>query len=70
MVCWQVFLDMAVLVEAQGEMLDNIEANVSKVRACLRVHCALTRGAHRAVVPKRMSACESAGSSTPVSSEQ
>eukprot|EP00241_Pyramimonas_parkeae_P019325 CAMPEP_0114294110 /NCGR_PEP_ID=MMETSP0059-20121206/9950_1 /TAXON_ID=36894 /ORGANISM="Pyramimonas parkeae, Strain CCMP726" /LENGTH=335 /DNA_ID=CAMNT_0001415863 /DNA_START=69 /DNA_END=1076 /DNA_ORIENTATION=- len=26
----QVFLDMAVLVEAQGEMLDNIEANVSK----------------------------------------
>jgi hypothetical protein len=28
----QVFLDMAVLVEAQGEMLDNIEANVGKVR--------------------------------------
>ena len=34
-VCWQVFLDMAVLVEAQGEMLDNIEANVGKVRACV-----------------------------------
>lgn len=26
----QIFLDMAVLVEAQGEMLDNIEAQVSK----------------------------------------
>ena len=25
----QIFLDMAVLVEAQGEMLDNIEAQVS-----------------------------------------
>eukprot|EP00891_Asterochloris_glomerata_P001953 jgi/Astpho2/1953/Aster-00466 len=28
----QVFLDMAVLVEAQGEMLDNIEQQVSKAR--------------------------------------
>ncbi|KAK9832699.1 hypothetical protein WJX81_001248 [Elliptochloris bilobata] len=28
----QVFLDMAVLVEAQGEMLDNIESQVSKAR--------------------------------------
>ena len=26
----QIFLDMAVLVEAQGEMLDNIESQVSK----------------------------------------
>ena len=26
----QIFLDMAVLVEAQGEMLDNIEAQVSQ----------------------------------------
>jgi len=26
----QIFLDMAVLVEAQGEMLDNIETQVSK----------------------------------------
>mmetsp|Transcript_49877 Transcript_49877/g.159511 ORF Transcript_49877/g.159511 Transcript_49877/m.159511 type:complete len:89 (+) Transcript_49877:1129-1395(+) len=26
----QIFLDMAVLVEAQGEMLDNIEAQVAK----------------------------------------
>ena len=26
----QIFLDMAVLVEAQGEMLDNIEAQVHK----------------------------------------
>ncbi|CAK0787669.1 hypothetical protein CVIRNUC_010891 [Coccomyxa viridis] len=28
----QIFLDMAVLVEAQGEMLDNIEAQVAKAR--------------------------------------
>ncbi|KAK9804832.1 hypothetical protein WJX72_007710 [[Myrmecia] bisecta] len=28
----QIFLDMAVLVEAQGEMLDNIEAQVSKAK--------------------------------------
>ncbi|BDA49471.1 Putative syntaxin-131 [Coccomyxa sp. Obi] len=28
----QIFLDMAVLVEAQGEMLDNIEAQVGKAR--------------------------------------
>ena len=27
----QIFLDMAVLVEAQGEMLDNIEAQVRTV---------------------------------------
>ena len=27
----QIFLDMAVLVEAQGEMLDNIEAQVSLI---------------------------------------
>lgn len=27
----QIFLDMAVLVEAQGEMLDNIEAQVRHV---------------------------------------
>lgn len=26
----QIFLDMAVLVESQGEMLDNIEAHVNK----------------------------------------
>lgn len=25
---WQIFLDMAVLVEAQGELLDNIETQV------------------------------------------
>lgn len=32
----QIFLDMAVLVEAQGEMLDNIE---KQVRAgCLKKH--------------------------------
>ena len=29
----QIFLDMAVLVEAQGEMLDNIEAQVGSVYA-------------------------------------
>ena len=29
----QIFLDMAVLVEAQGEMLDNIEKQVSWLRA-------------------------------------
>ena len=28
----QIFLDMAVLVEAQGEMLDNIEAQVRPAR--------------------------------------
>ncbi len=28
----QIFLDMAVLVEAQGEMLDNIEAQVGDQR--------------------------------------
>ena len=33
----QVFLDMAVLVEAQGEMLDNIEQQVS---ACYAAWCA------------------------------
>ncbi len=27
----QIFLDMAVLVEAQGEMLDNIEAQVRPI---------------------------------------
>lgn len=31
----QIFLDMAVLVEAQGEMLDNIEAQVSMGEAFL-----------------------------------
>lgn len=28
MYVWQIFLDMAVLVEAQGELLDNIETQV------------------------------------------
>jgi hypothetical protein len=31
----QIFLDMAVLVEAQGEMLDNIEQQVLNTGACL-----------------------------------
>lgn len=30
----QIFLDMAVLVEAQGEMLDNIEAQVCCTWSC------------------------------------
>lgn len=30
----QIFLDMAVLVEAQGEMLDNIEQQVSITLMC------------------------------------
>lgn len=30
----QIFLDMAVLVEAQGEMLDNIEQQVSIIPMC------------------------------------
>jgi syntaxin 1B/2/3 len=37
----QIFLDMAVLVEAQGEMLDNIEAQVRSVfGGILCHHCA------------------------------
>ena len=38
----QIFLDMAVLVEAQGEMLDNIEAQVR-----LAVDTRAGRGLHR-----------------------
>lgn len=36
----QIFLDMAVLVEAQGEMLDNIE---KQVRVCVCVFCVCRR---------------------------
>jgi t-SNARE complex subunit (syntaxin) len=39
----QIFLDMAVLVEAQGEMLDNIETQARTHAVCtLRAACALT----------------------------
>ena len=30
-ITWQIFLDMAVLVDAQGELLDNIETQVSQI---------------------------------------
>ncbi|KAK9905075.1 hypothetical protein WJX75_009383 [Coccomyxa subellipsoidea] len=43
----QIFLDMAVLVEAQGEMLDNIEAQVNISRE------AVQKGATELVVAKR-----------------
>jgi hypothetical protein len=36
-VSWQIFLDMAVLVEAQGELLDNIETQAS----CFTSPCSL-----------------------------
>lgn len=31
----QIFLDMAVLVDAQGDMLDNIETHVSTIAFCM-----------------------------------
>lgn len=34
----QIFLDMSVLVEAQGEMLDNIEQQVSPHPHCKHAH--------------------------------
>ena len=37
----QIFLDMSVLVEAQGEMLDNIEAQVGKSVEYVRENVAL-----------------------------
>ena len=51
----QVFLDMAVLVEAQGEMLDNIEAQVTFLHvlcgACMRACVAKGRGIVRWTAP-------------------
>ena len=35
----QMFLDMAVLVESQGEMLNNIEAQVCRFPAAHHYHC-------------------------------
>lgn len=32
----QIFLDMAVLVDAQGDMLDNIESQVKETRSCYK----------------------------------
>ena len=39
----QIFLDMAVLVEAQGEMLDNIEQQVRLHKLPLALHLVLCR---------------------------
>ena len=38
----QVFLDMAVLVEAQGEMLDNIESQARSRAACISLRSGMT----------------------------
>ena len=40
----QVFLDMAVLVEAQGEMLDNIESQARSQAACTSLRSGMTGG--------------------------
>jgi len=35
---WQIFLDIAVLVDAQGDMLDNIETQVFFILLLIRPH--------------------------------
>ncbi|KAJ0970024.1 hypothetical protein J5N97_022901 [Dioscorea zingiberensis] len=48
----QVFMDMAVLVEAQGEMLDNIETQKMHVDCCS--HPADNRHCHCTINPQTM----------------